>query len=421
MRRSYGFSSPVTLVSILVTAAIPAACGRDGSGPKGMGGAPQGTGGVTELTGIGGAGRGTGGVRTDTGGATGTGGTGVSTGGSTGDVGRGGTPAGTSGKAMGGAGGSGGRTVSGAGGGLDGGARDSGTGGVDIGDSAGPSCKHVGPCTATEVMTRDDSVEITSYVYDANQRLLRTESAFDQNGVPQHVVAYSYDEHGWLLESKSNDCDDTDFGCTWFIYTYDSAGRVLTADDRSDYSGRSPGCTTNTYDQSGRLVRREFDESCHGRTGQATVYEYDSAGRLISESAEVGGKPMTLTSYAYDAAGFLAFAYHEICATGVVDETVVYTRDAAGNPLVEEHRQTGGVGDDYTVFRTFDDAGHQLSERTRYSEGVNAGLDLWCWTRTFDPCGNQLTEEQWSSSCDVPPYGRTTFSYECFSADPDRG
>jgi hypothetical protein len=442
MKRAYDYTSAaIPLAGVLLIVAMSTGCGRSGTGdPKGAGGATQGTGGTTGITGTGGASQGTGGKTgvPGLGGATGVGGSGTgglmnggtsgsASGGAAGNSGSGGTQAGaggkttsgTGGKATGGTGGAGGTggtqtAISGTGGGGDASAGDTSAGGGDARDSAGPSSKYVGPCTSTEVMTSGGSVSVTSYVYDADQRLLREESGFDANGVPRYIVAYTYDEHGWLLESKSNDCDNPAWGCRWFIYTYDAAGRVLTLDDRSDYSGRAPGCTTNTYDQNGRLVRRAFDDFCQGSAGEATVYEYDSLGRLVSERFEVGGKPQTPTTYSYDAAGFLAFTYRGY-------ETIVYTRDAAGNPLVEEHQQTSGVGDDYSVFRTFDSAGHQLSERTRYSEGVNAGVDLWCWRRTFDSCGNLLTEEQWSSNCDDPSYSRTTLGYQCFSTDPDRG
>jgi hypothetical protein len=389
------------LVGVFATATMPAGCGGNSTGgPKGVGSA--GAGGVTGISGTGGATRGTGG-EVGTGGAR-TGAGGATTGfGGIGD--------------QGGAGGGGGRTASGTGGGIEGGAGGTDGGSLGGDGSVGPSCKLVGPCTTTEVVTYNGSIRMTSYVYDANQRLLRKESAFDANGVPKLIVTYSYDEHGWLLESRSNDCDDPAFGCSWFIYTYDSAGRVLTKDDHSDYSGQKPGCTTNTYDQSGRLVREEFAWLCGDTPDHASVYEYDTTGRLLSRRYEYDGKPRTITTFSYDDAGFLAFAYTSSYGDGGCndEETIAYTRDAAGNPLVEDHQRPGPNADDYTVFCTFDAMGNQLSELVRYSEGIDAGTDLWCWNRTFDPCGNPLTYEFWSGRCDVAPFSRTTLSYGCFA------
>jgi len=100
---------------------------------------------------------------------------------------------------------------------------------------------------------------------------------------------------------------------------------------------------------------------------------------------------------------------------GTVNEIVTYTRDAAGNPLVEEHRLVAGsLGDDYGVTRSYDAAGRQLSERHYHLNGVLSGAERWCAVWTYDDCGNLLSLDNWDA-CDQPVARSTTYSYECFA------
>jgi YD repeat-containing protein len=344
------------------------------------------------------------------------GGAAVGTGGAgTGGIGAGGVSA-TGGAGLGGAGGTvvtrDASATGGAGGALTGGSASAGDAGTR-GDAGSGTCAFVGPCTRTVVYDYGGYVSVTktSFFYDANNRLIREEADYNGDGAADNVIRYSYDEHGWLLELKSDGCgrDGSVTSCRWLSYTYDAQGNVLTLNDRSFYSGRVAGCTAFTYDSSGHLLKTEFSGRCSGTVQEVVVYSYDSAWRLISKTWEYNGTPGETITYQYDAAGFVA---SEIRGTS---EVVTYTRNAAGLPLVEEHRTAAGsLGDDYRIIRTYDSAGNQLTERTKYLTGVSVGTDEFCSTNTYDQCGNVLTYDS-QNYCGQPGGSKTTYSYECFA------
>jgi YD repeat-containing protein len=379
-----------------------------GVGLGGVGGAVV-TGGATATSGIvlGGAGGAvvTGGATATDGAVSGTGGEPATGNGGSRAVGSGDTDAGGLGgvSATGGAGGS-----------FAGGATSAGTASTG-GQSGARGCAFVGPCTRTVTYTYGDSVSVnkTSFFYDANNRLIREELDSNGDGAPEYVIRYSYDEHGWLLEVKSDGCgsDGSVTSCRWLSYTYDAQGNVLTENDRSFYSGRIDGCTAYTYDSSGHLLKTEFSGRCSGTVQDVAIYTYDSAWRLISKAWEYNGTPGDTTTYQYDAAGLLVSEVRG----AKQDEVVTYTRNAAGLPLVEEHRMAAGsLADSYRIIRTYDSAGNQLTERTKYLTGVSVGTDEFCSTNTYDQCGNVLTYDSWNS-CDQPVVSRTTYTYECFA------
>ena len=318
----------------------------------------------------------------------------------------------TGGAGTGGLGTGGVSAVGGAGGSLAGQSSSGGTAGTR-GDAGSGSCAFVGPCVRTFTNTYGGSLSVnkTSFFYDANNRLIREESDYNGDGTADYVVRYSYDEHGWLLERKSDGCggDGSVTSCSWLSYTYDAQGNILTLNDRSFYSGRAAGCTAFTYDSGGHLLKSEFSGRCSGTVQEVAVYKYDSSWRLISETWEYNGTLGSSTTYQYDAAGML------VSEARGADEIVTYTRNAAGLPLVEEHRMAAGsLGDNYRIIRTYDSAGNQLTERTKYLTGVSVGTDEFCSTNTYDQCGNMLTSES-RNYCDQPGGSETTYSYECFA------
>jgi RHS repeat-associated protein len=94
---------------------------------------------------------------------------------------------------------------------------------------------------------------------------------------------------GALYRRSKLDSDGTTAHVDW-TFTYDTHGRVLTAEDAAG------GVTELTYDSSGNLIEVEFPANNDAGTRPATTYTYDSLGRVLTETDAEGNT----TTYTWD-------------------------------------------------------------------------------------------------------------------------
>ena len=159
----------------------------------------------------------------------------------------------------------------------------------DIFDSLGRLYQDIGAANQTATDTRDahnnltsydgprtDVSDITTYGYDALNRLIKVTAA--DGGVTQ----YGYDGLNHLTSVTDPLTQTTQ-------YTKDAFGDVLTT------VSPDTGTTTYTYDKDGNVLTRKDAQ------GNVTTYAYDALNRLISKSSSLTGTP-TYT-YSYDDCG----------------------------------------------------------------------------------------------------------------------
>lgn len=169
-----------------------------------------------------------------------------------------------------------------------------------------------------QIAVTDTLGHITTYSYDANNRLLQTidpannvtSNTYDSMGrlltttdPLQRVTTYNYDETGRLastvnpLGGMTSSLYNLDGNLAGTIdplgritsFTYDSLNRLITT---TDPLGNT---TTNSYDDAGNLV------STSDAKGHTTTYDFDALGRRIRQTDQAGG----ITEYFYDDAGNL--------------------------------------------------------------------------------------------------------------------
>ena len=163
----------------------------------------------------------------------------------------------------------------------------------DLYDSLGRLYQDIGAVNQTATDTRDahnnltsydgprtDVADITTYGYDALNRLIKVTAA--DGGVTQ----YGYDGLDQLT-AVTNSITATTTQTTQ--YTKDAFGDVLTT------VSADTGTTTYTYDKDGNVLTKKDAQ------GNVTTYQYDALNRLISKSSSLTGTP-TYT-YSYDDCG----------------------------------------------------------------------------------------------------------------------
>jgi YD repeat-containing protein len=317
-----------------------------------------------------------------------------------------------------------------------------GSGGIEPSGGSGgiepPACDAIpGPCTRARYSSDVDSLTTTYYFYDAAGQLVREEVG----APPDAITRYTYDDEGRLLESRTDSCDESGLppDCLWTIYTYDEQGNLVLRDNRDGTPNAKAGCTYYTYTDDGQVLSSEYYYWCSDILYESVTYEYDAAGLLMSmhqENTQAPSADFTIT-YEYDAAGRVVTerrtypsnpesdmtkTYEYDTAGQVITETffdadgnvtltILYTRNAAGQPLTEERQYPDE--DDYQIVNTYDGQGNELTQHMLYLEGESAGARSMCWVRTFDDCGNPLTED-YDLDCDEPASYQTTWSYDCF-------
>jgi RHS repeat-associated protein len=139
----------------------------------------------------------------------------------------------------------------------------------------------------------------TWYAYDAMSRLTSLRDAKNQ------VTGFEYDAYGRVTKV-------TYPGGALETFAYDNAGRLSTKTDRKSV------ITTFSYDDLGRLTGKSYSD-----TTPSVTYTYDTAGRLLT--AANGTDTLTWT---YDLAGQLLTEQ-----SSKNSSTVAYTYDAGGNRL----------------------------------------------------------------------------------------
>jgi YD repeat-containing protein len=282
-----------------------------------------------------------------------------------------------------------------------------GGGGADNGGTAGNAgsvsgaggnaeCKTIpGQCTETTYSSTTNTTQTISYFYDDLGVLIRTED----DSKPAAIVRFSYDTAGRLIESKSDAC-------------YDLQGSLLEENDKSNLPMVISGCTKYTYSNDGLRQSSSYYRWCSGDVHEYITYEYDAARHLVAEhnfGSDPAG-PSVDVVYTFDAAGQVT-KKTQVDATQNVTATTTYTRDAAGQPLVEEYSDS--TTDDFRVTYTYDAQGHALTRRIVSVEGATMGEERLCWVSTYDDCGNQLTLDfDWE--CNGTRVTKTNWSYACF-------
>ena len=147
------------------------------------------------------------------------------------------------------------------------------------------------------LLTVTDAYGITSYEYDANQKLIatvnpkgaRTEYRYNALGMPVEtklpggrVSTNEYNASGLLSAQKDAAGNRT-------AYSYDSAGRVLSVTDPASK------VTGFVYNRTGDLIQKTLP------SGNWIKYGYDAESRLVSTNE----KDLRKTSYGYDSNGNL--------------------------------------------------------------------------------------------------------------------
>ncbi|MBK9584882.1 MAG: RHS repeat protein [Alphaproteobacteria bacterium] len=178
---------------------------------------------------------------------------------------------------------------------------------------------------------RTDVTDKTTFTYDSDFRLIKTEDAL---GHETETTAFDAADRPLTVEDE-NDVE-TDM-------TYDTLGRLLT-------HTRAPGTaleavTTFTYNDVGDV------ETIESPNGTTVTYSYDNARRLTGMEDDLGN-------------------------------TITYTLDDAGNILTEERRDPGNTLK-YTHTQTFD-------EMSRLLTSVGAGA-AWDRSYAYDKNSNMTT------------------------------
>ena len=187
--------------------------------------------------------------------------------------------------------------------------------------------------------------QVTTYTYDENSNLLKTESKYE-------TASYEYDAYGRLLKKTYSDGLSD-------LYTYDSNGNLTIT---QAYGGTS----TFTYDANGNLLTMEAGEAVErnkydgygrliesyyafGDMGETSYYKYDDNGRLIYEETPGG-----ISQYTYNEYGKV------LTETTDYGTIYYYTYDADGNLIQEES------SDGYWKKYTNDENGNCIQTETNY-------------------------------------------------------
>lgn len=299
-------------------------------------------------------------------------------------------------------------------------------------DKAGNLIKTLDPLGNRKQYTYDESGNLsevtdengttTQYDYDALNRLVAKDT-----GETLSTATYAYDAMGRLTE--------TDDVTGQSLYTYDEAGRLLTAADgngrKLTYEYDAYGNVTKviypdgktvtyTYDAlnrmtsvttaEGKTTRYEYDKDGNMtkavREDGETVIAYDKLGRITGLANTSGGQLLSVYGYAYDGRGNIVREETGMLKEGTLWEsssdytydgksqlvqavlqeegetpvTTAYVYDPAGNRL---QMRTEKDGDTLTVDYTYDEAGRLI--KTTDSKGGET-------TYEYDKAGNLITE-----------------------------
>ena len=209
----------------------------------------------------------------------------------------------------------------------------------------------------------------------------------DYNGT---TVNYTYDDFGNCLSYESI---DTLGNFSFYEYTYDADGRVLTQTCTSGYDPTTPASqteTTYTYDEKGNVLTEKIVEDGISKHRTTT---YNDKGQLICQVYVYTGQYTTETKYTYDARDYLVLeesnSVHMDNKTSWSKAEYTYDDTSDENRRVHIKRETNSEGSERTYTYIYDAEGLLLEEGNQILGGVWGKEEY-----TYDQCGNQLTHKQ---------------------------
>ena len=250
-------------------------------------------------------------------------------------------------------------------------------------DSKGNETKHVYLYTDNEARNK----EVYLYTYDRENRLVKAEERFFNNGAlfSQNVTLYTYNKTGELItEDYSRRQSDGDDYYVTTTYTYDKKGRILQeAYVCRDANGETgSGGRTYAYDKNGNETLYESVE----KTPEGVRYQeritsvYNEAGqplKTVNTWSGTQGRGKIKTGCTYDKNGNLL---KTVRIERLSDESKQISRtfntyDKKGNLIKEVNlsRSSDGAGTDkHIIGCVYDDAGNLLkqTETLRNSDGT---------------------------------------------------
>jgi RHS repeat-associated protein len=263
----------------------------------------------------------------------------------------------------------------------------------------------------------DDDKRITTYEYDALDRLIRTTLPDPDRGdpLPAPVEVTVYDARGNVEQSLQTSDDDDFSGASHpdrrgMTYEYDQLGRVL-SETAPDPDGEGP--------QDGALTEYEYGSigdltAVTDARGGVTEFAYDLTHRqtqITHPDPDSGGSGLArmVTAYVYDAVGDLV---HEIETTTA--DTEIFDIEIDSGDYIDKHVTTHEY-----------DAAHRVTSTTLpdpdldRDSGDENPLASPVWTYYYDDFGNQ-------NSIYSPIGGSVTYTFDrlnrqisAYQPDPD--
>ena len=249
----------------------------------------------------------------------------------------------------------------------------------------------------------DSAVSQTDFTYDAGGNLIQSSSSIDNDndGTADFAIAtlYVYSGSVVLLTTRTTDIggDGSIDSVTLTTYSYDSNNRLLSETERSDIdndgSDDSINVVFHAYDGQGQLISTIYQSDYQGDSifdyRQEDAFTYDANGNeTLSTSTFDNDNDGTLDfmrsrASTYDASGNRIVDDQTVDngADGTIDQRnlIQSTYDDAGQALliVEEltFPQGGPVGTTTTYSLTWSEAGTRLTRREERDEGQDGIID----------------------------------------------
>lgn len=202
---------------------------------------------------------------------------------------------------------------------------------------------------STSTTENNVKAKLVRYTYNDNDQVLTQETDFEQDGVIDQVLSYSYDGNNQLIRLTDSRAQTVE------TRTYDANGNMLSKTiDHPTISRRSR--QSFSYDQN-LLTTLETDLRNDGSIDITISYEYDSTGQPITQTTSYGdpNTPNTTTRYTYSD-GQLDSVSEDSNSDGNAESSISYRYDANGNIL------------DSTTTRVFDGKTQTSTNRFEYSD-----------------------------------------------------
>lgn len=205
---------------------------------------------------------------------------------------------------------------------------------------------------------KGSSTYTTSYEYNFLHKLTKLT---DASG---NIRNFTYNGAGKLLTAQDlHTSSDTTFG-TW-SYSYDASGNVTSHTDPNSQ------VVNFTYDD----INRQLTENYTGVSGTEVTYEYDTCSNGVGHLCEVNN-PVSTTTYNYNKLGQRST---ETMSIGSEDFSTAYLYDRQGN-------QTMINNPDWSQIQYLYDAGG-LVNKIKHKEDSDANFSDVISTITYNPVG----------------------------------